>query len=112
MAKKEAEKKDTSLEESDQWRTNFEKAIEHVSASEKKALEAENARGLEDRKRLVEEAAESKKGSNEELHRKNEEAENGPDGAQDNQPLPEDEKIKHSAKPVSKPQNTSEGKQL
>jgi len=66
----------------------------------------DNEAGLLDAERLKHEAAEVKKGANEKLREHNENAENGPDGAQALQPLPEDVDIEANAEPLSKPQNT------
>lgn len=66
----------------------------------------DNEAGLADKARLKHEASEVKKGANEKLAQHNENAENGPDGAQAKQVLPEGTSA--SAKPTSKPQNTFE----
>jgi len=66
----------------------------------------DNEAGLRDAERLKHEASEVKKGANEKLREHNENAENGPDGAQALQPLPEDVDVEAHAEPLSKPQNT------
>lgn len=66
----------------------------------------DNEAGLADKERLKHEASEVKKGANEKLRKHNEEAENGPDGAQALQPLPKEGGVEATAEPTSKPQNT------
>lgn len=69
-----------------------------------KAQEEKDA--LADKARLKKEASEFKKGEAAKRKAHDENAENGPDGAQAKQPLPEDVDIEANAKPTSKPQNT------
>lgn len=68
----------------------------------------DNEAGLADKARLKHEASEVKKGANEALREHNENAENGPDGAQAKQAMPEDVDVEATAEPTSKPQVTFE----
>ena len=66
----------------------------------------EERAALEEKARLKLEASEWKKGEKAKRQAHDTNAENGPDGAQAKQPLPEDVNVEATAKPVSKPQNT------